>query len=101
MMSSGVGMAGASLLFRGRRAFGLLPVSRIPHSIAAVQKELSRSKGVWELRRQRVTAHRSNPESCSLITTDANKLAAKGHNRVPAILDSEDYDVWLKGGQTP
>src|SRR4029453_7859432 len=34
-------------------------------------------------------------ESCSLITTDANKLAAKVHDRMPVILDPADYDAWL------
>ena len=40
-------------------------------------------------------------ESCTIITTDANELAAKVHNRMPVILDSEDYDDWLKGEQIP
>jgi len=34
-------------------------------------------------------------ESCSLITTDANKLAAKVHDRMPVILDPVDYNAWL------
>ncbi len=34
-------------------------------------------------------------ESCSLITTDANKLAQEVHDRMPVILDSVDYDAWL------
>ena len=34
-------------------------------------------------------------ETCSLITTDANKLAEKVHDRMPVILDSVDYDAWL------
>jgi len=33
--------------------------------------------------------------SCSLITTDANELAAKVHDRMPVILDPIDYDAWL------
>jgi putative SOS response-associated peptidase YedK len=40
-------------------------------------------------------------ESCTIITTDANELAAKVHNRMPVILDSEDYDDWLAGEQIP
>jgi putative SOS response-associated peptidase YedK len=31
-------------------------------------------------------------ESCSIITTDANKLASKVHDRMPVILDQDDYD---------
>src|SRR5262245_435103 len=34
-------------------------------------------------------------ESCSLITTDANKLASKVHDRMPVILNPDDYDPWL------
>ena len=34
-------------------------------------------------------------ESCSIITTDANKLASKVHDRMPVILDADDYDTWL------
>jgi putative SOS response-associated peptidase YedK len=34
-------------------------------------------------------------ESCSLITTDANELAAKVHDRMPVILPPEDYELWL------
>lgn len=34
-------------------------------------------------------------ESCPLITTDANKLAAEVHDRMPVILNPADYDAWL------
>ncbi len=38
---------------------------------------------------------KSPVESCSLITTDANELAAKVHDRMPVILPPEEYDLWL------
>jgi putative SOS response-associated peptidase YedK len=34
-------------------------------------------------------------KSCTLITTDANELAAKVHDRMPVNLDLPDYDAWL------
>lgn len=34
-------------------------------------------------------------ETCSLITTDANELAAKVHDRMPVILPPDEYDLWL------
>ncbi len=34
-------------------------------------------------------------ESCTLITTDPNELMAEIHDRMPAILPSDDYDLWL------
>ncbi len=34
-------------------------------------------------------------QSFSIITTDANELMARVHNRMPVILKAEDYDRWL------
>ncbi len=33
--------------------------------------------------------------SCAIITTTANELLAKIHHRMPVILPSESYDLWL------
>ncbi|MCC6301922.1 MAG: SOS response-associated peptidase [Gammaproteobacteria bacterium] len=33
--------------------------------------------------------------SCTIITTEANDTARSIHNRMPAILDPKDYDLWL------
>jgi putative SOS response-associated peptidase YedK len=33
--------------------------------------------------------------SCAIITTTANELLATIHNRMPVILGSESYNVWL------
>lgn len=34
-------------------------------------------------------------ESCTIITTEANKLASEIHNRMPVILSPNDYELWL------
>jgi putative SOS response-associated peptidase YedK len=34
-------------------------------------------------------------ESCTILTTDANDLTREIHDRMPVILKSEDYDLWL------
>jgi len=34
-------------------------------------------------------------ESCAILTTDANELAATVHNRTPVILPAEAYAAWL------
>jgi putative SOS response-associated peptidase YedK len=39
-------------------------------------------------------------ESCSILTTKANALAATVHDRMQVILDSNDYDLWLDPGMT-
>jgi putative SOS response-associated peptidase YedK len=51
--------------------------------------------GLWE------TWHGPPPhdgpplESCTIITTSGNELAAKVHDRMPVILHERDYDLWL------
>ncbi len=37
-------------------------------------------------------------ETCSILTTAANVLAAAVHNRMPVILDPDSYDLWLDPG---
>jgi putative SOS response-associated peptidase YedK len=34
-------------------------------------------------------------ESCTLLTTEPNELMRPVHNRMPVILDPNDYDLWL------
>ena len=36
-------------------------------------------------------------ESCTIITTKANEMMAELHNRMPVILDPEDFDWWMTG----
>lgn len=37
-------------------------------------------------------------ESCSILTTTPNTLLADIHDRMPVILQDEDYDLWLDPG---
>ncbi len=54
--------------------------------------------GLWERWRDK-SADDSNDastiESCTIITTTPNRLAATVHDRMPVILDEADYDLWL------
>ena len=38
--------------------------------------------------------------SCSILTTIPNAVAAAVHDRMPVILDRDDYDLWLDPGIT-
>jgi putative SOS response-associated peptidase YedK len=51
--------------------------------------------GLWEWWPGPKDTKQEPIESCTIITTDANKLAAKVHDRMPVILDPDDYDTWL------
>ncbi|MDH3514790.1 MAG: SOS response-associated peptidase, partial [Gammaproteobacteria bacterium] len=37
-------------------------------------------------------------ESCTIIVTSANELIGQIHDRMPVILASQDYDLWLDPG---
>src|SRR5215471_6853266 len=37
-------------------------------------------------------------ESCSILTTIPNAVTARVHDRMPVILDRDDYDLWLDPG---
>ena len=39
-------------------------------------------------------------ETCTILTTKPNALVADVHDRMPAILATEDYDLWLDPGVT-
>jgi len=39
-------------------------------------------------------------ETCSILTTAPNEVAAAVHDRMPAILDPDGYDLWLDPGMT-
>jgi len=38
--------------------------------------------------------------SCSILTTTPNALTSAVHDRMPVILDPDDYDLWLDPGKT-
>lgn len=48
--------------------------------------------GLWETWR---SPQGENVESCTIITTAANKLVAEIHDRMPVILHPDQYEAWL------
>jgi len=68
-----------------------------PYNIGMLDDSLFAFAGIWD-------RWRSGPgeviESCSILTTDANSLTRDIHDRMPAILEPEDYDLWLDPGLT-
>ena len=47
--------------------------------------------GVWD----RWGSGAARVESCAILTTAANELVAKVHDRMPVVLDRASYDLWL------
>ncbi len=65
---------------------------RRPYFIRLRERETFAIAGLWEEWR--------GPEgvaiaSCTLLTTEANALMRPLHDRMPAILPPQDYDLWL------
>ena len=48
--------------------------------------------GIWEMWRG---SGEEELKTCAIITTAPNKLAAEVHDRMPVILEPENYDSWL------
>lgn len=48
--------------------------------------------GLWE---RWTSPEGEEVQSCTIITTDPNKVSAQIHDRMPAIIAPEDYDHWL------
>ena len=57
--------------------------------------ELFAFAGLWELWRD---ASGEPLESCSILTTAANAVTSPVHDRMPVILDPDNYDLWLDPG---
>jgi putative SOS response-associated peptidase YedK len=51
--------------------------------------------GIWDRWKD---ASGNAVETCSILTTTPNAVAAGVHDRMPVILDSDSYDVWLDPG---
>jgi putative SOS response-associated peptidase YedK len=49
--------------------------------------------GLWES--CSLPGEQAPRQTCSLITTAANAIAREIHDRMPVILDAQDYDAWL------
>jgi putative SOS response-associated peptidase YedK len=54
--------------------------------------------GLWEIWRD---AEGSELQTCTILTTAPNDLMEPIHNRMPAIIEPDDYSMWLDPGDRP
>lgn len=54
--------------------------------------------GLWEMWRD---PDGGTLQSCTILTTTPNELMAPIHNRMPVIIEPEDYDLWLNPEPDP
>ena len=64
-----------------------------PYNIVKKDGELLAMAGLWEAWKN--PADEQWLESFTVITTDSNELTSDVHDRMPAILDQENFDIWL------
>ena len=52
--------------------------------------------GLWEVWKPEGASEEDEPlRTCSIITTSANDLLARIHDRMPAVISPHDWDLWL------
>jgi putative SOS response-associated peptidase YedK len=92
--------------FRGRRC--LIPASgyyewdkkggsRQPYHILRADGQPLALAGLWE--HWEGEEGKTVIESCTILTNAANEPVARLHDRMPVILEPEDFDLWLDPGE--
>jgi putative SOS response-associated peptidase YedK len=68
---------------------------KTPFLFSMVDNSLFAFAGIWDRWKR---PDKTWAETCSIVTTSANALLSDVHNRMPVILKSENYDLWLDPG---
>ena len=66
-----------------------------PHYIRMRDDRPFAFAGLWEQWRGEEGQDAQLLETCTIITTESNELSRPIHDRMPVILDTEDYGLWL------
>lgn len=67
-----------------------------PYNIGLKNDDLFAFAGLWD----RWRSPSGWLETCTILTTSANSLTRNVHDRMPVILQPQDYDLWLDPGIT-
>ena len=70
--------------------------SKQPYCFTLSDEGVFAFAGLWERWQNREA---KLVETCSILTTTPNRLLEDVHDRMPAILAPEDYEVWLDPGE--
>ena len=74
------------------------PKDKQPYNIGLPHDSIFAFAGLWD--RWRDPNHHVLLETCTILTTRPNSVVAEVHDRMPAILDPDDYERWLDPGIT-
>jgi putative SOS response-associated peptidase YedK len=83
----------ANGFYEWRRIEGL----RQPYLLRRRDGRLIALAGLWDRWRAPASSAEAHEpiESCTILTTPANELVARLHDRMPLMLDRDDYERWL------
>jgi len=73
------------------------PKHKQPYNFGTLDGSVFAFAGLWDRWRG---PDNNVIESCAILTTPPNELVAAVHDRMPAMLDEEDYERWLDPGIT-
>ncbi|MEJ2690593.1 MAG: SOS response-associated peptidase [Deltaproteobacteria bacterium] len=79
----------ASGFFEWQKAGG----QKQPYYVKLRGRDLFAFAGLWESWQK---SENERVESCSILTTGANELMLRIHDRMPVILAPTDYDLWMR-----
>ena len=71
------------------------PAGKLPHLVRRRDGEPMALAGIWEVWRARDDRDADPVRSCAIVTIEANALMAPIHDRMPVVLEREDWAAWL------
>lgn len=57
--------------------------------------------GIWDVWRDRGDSAAEPLRTCAVVTTAANELMAPVHDRMPVVVEADDWDAWLDPASRP
>jgi putative SOS response-associated peptidase YedK len=71
------------------------PAGKLPFAIRRVDGQPMALAGIWEVWRDQADPEAEPLRTCAIVTTEANELMAPIHDRMPVILERENWAAWL------
>lgn len=68
---------------------------KLPHFVHPAEGDLVAFAGLWSAWRDPQDPQAPWVVTCTIITTNANAVVARLHDRMPAVLQPADWDEWL------
>jgi putative SOS response-associated peptidase YedK len=74
------------------------PAGRLPYAVRRCDGQPMALAGIWEVWGDRDQPDADPVRSCAIVTTSANRMMAPIHDRMPVIIEPDEWDAWLDPG---